>query len=100
MDTTKTINAKDVPRTERLAARISKPQKEFLMHAAELQGRTLTEFVLASAYEVAERTVQNHETLALSQRDRETLIGALLNPLEPTDSLKRAVLRHRARVER
>lgn len=100
MVTTDRADAQDAPRSERLEARLSKPQKDFLMRAAALQGRNLTEFVLASAYEAAERTVRNHETIQLTRQDRKTLVGALLNPPEPSDRLKRAVKRHRTHMER
>lgn len=98
MDIPFAMDAKEAARSERLEARLSKAQKAFLVHAANLQGRTLTEFVLVSAYEAAERTVQNHEALVLSRRDREAFVSALLSPPEPSESLKRAAGRHRTLV--
>ncbi|MGH6959741.1 MAG: DUF1778 domain-containing protein, partial [Dongiaceae bacterium] len=43
-------------RAERLEARISRDQKTLFQRAAELQGRTLTDFVVSSAQDAAVRT--------------------------------------------
>jgi uncharacterized protein (DUF1778 family) len=85
-------------KSERLEARISKEQKELLQRAATLQGRSLTDFVVASACEVAIRTVQDYETIRLGDRDREAFVAALLNPPEPNHTLQRAAERYKARM--
>jgi hypothetical protein len=45
-------------RDERLEARISRDQKALFQRAAELQGRTLTDFVIAGVHEAAVRVIE------------------------------------------
>ena len=47
-------------RTERVAARVTPEQKRLLQRAAELTGRSLTDFILSSAQEKAEETLRTH----------------------------------------
>ena len=44
-------------RSERLVARVDTEQKRLFQHAANLQGRTLSDFLIASAQEAAQRTI-------------------------------------------
>lgn len=44
---------------ERLEARISPEQKRLFQRAAELQGRTLTDFVVASVNDAAQRVIED-----------------------------------------
>jgi uncharacterized protein (DUF1778 family) len=55
----------------------------------------VTEFVVNSAVEAANKTVEEQEIIRLSQRDRTALIEALLNPPEPSPRLRRAAERYR-----
>ena len=83
-------------RVERLEARVTADQKRLLKEAAEVQGRTLTDFVVGSLVETATRVLQERELVMLSAKDREVFVHALLNP--PTlegGRLSRAVERYR-----
>ncbi len=83
-------------KTARLEARLTNEQKRLLQHAADLTGRSLTEFVVSSAQEVAARTVREHEVLALSGRDRHVFVEALLRPNPPSKRLRKAARRYRS----
>ena len=85
-------------RTERLEARVSKEQKDLFVRAAELQGRSLTDFVIASAQEAAIETVRTHDALRVSERDRRAFVSALLVPPAPAKTLKQAAKRYRERT--
>ncbi len=85
-------------RSQRLEARISKAQKELFVRAADLQGRSLTDFVIASAQAAALETVRTHDALRLSDRERQTFVSALLASPAPTETLQRAVKRYRERT--
>jgi uncharacterized protein (DUF1778 family) len=87
-----------IAKPERLEARISKAQKDLLQRASALQGRTLTDFVVAAACEAARRTIQDYEILRLGDQDREAFVGALLNPPEPNPALRQAAERYRRRM--
>ena len=49
----------------RLEARISAEEKELLKRAADLQGCSLTEFVVRSAQEAARKAVKEYQMMAL-----------------------------------
>ena len=53
------------PKTSRLEARISAEEKELLKRAADLQGCSLTEFVVRSAQEAARKAVKEYQMMAL-----------------------------------
>ncbi|WP_292514838.1 DUF1778 domain-containing protein [Methylobacterium sp.] len=77
-------------RPERLEARITGEQKAMFQRAADLQGRSLTDFVVSSVQEAAKRTIEDFEVIHLSVRDSELFIDALLNPRAPGPKLREA----------
>lgn len=87
------------PKTARLEARISADQKALFQRAASLTGRSLTEFVVSSAQEIASRTVREHEGMTLSARDREAFVAALLKAPAPGKRLRRAAKRYRKSMD-
>ncbi len=79
--------------TARLEARISPELHNMLKRAAELQGRSVTDFVVSTVQEAAKQTIQQSEIITLSVADQECFANALLSPPEPNDALKRAFKR-------
>jgi uncharacterized protein (DUF1778 family) len=67
-------------RSERLEARVSSDQKELFLRAAELQGRTLTDFVISSVHEAAVRTLEDLQSVKLAVDESRAFAEALLNP--------------------
>lgn len=86
-------------KTARFEARITAEQKTLFLRAAALTGRSLTDFVVASAQETAVRTVREHEAMTLSARDREAFVSALLNPPMPGKRLRKAARRYKEHAE-
>ena len=82
-------------RAERLEARVTAEQKTLIEHAAALQGRTMTDFVLTSVQDAARRAIEDHQRLDLSVRDSQAFVEALLNPLPVNDRLRDTVRRYR-----
>lgn len=82
-------------KTARLEARISGEQKALFERAAALQGKSLTDFLVSSAYEAALRTIDQVERVRLNAHDSAAFAEALLNPRPPTKRLKSAVERYR-----
>jgi uncharacterized protein (DUF1778 family) len=81
---------------ERLEARIRPEDKRSLERAAELSGRSLTDFVVSAACEAAQETIQRYEGMVLTDaRDREAFVAAMLAPAEPNDKLRAAAARYR-----
>jgi len=96
MATTETHKSESrTSRSARLEARITLEQKDLLNRAAALLGRSLTEFVVTSAYETATRTIREHEAMLLSERDRKVFVSALLNPPAPGARLRKAARRYK-----
>jgi uncharacterized protein (DUF1778 family) len=83
------------PKPERLEARLPAETKAIIQHAADISGRSLSDFVVTSALEAAEETIRRHEVIVLSARDSIALVEALLNPREPNEALREAFRLHR-----
>lgn len=83
-------------KTERLEARLRPEDKALMQRAADLSGRKLSEFVIASAREAALETLRQHESLVLRDpRDQAAFANALLKPPVPGRRLKAAARRYR-----
>ena len=82
-------------RTARIQADMSGDQLEVVERAAEIQGRTLSEFVVHAAQEVARRTIEETNIVRLSVEDQRLITEAIFNPPEPNDALRRAFEAHR-----
>ena len=84
-----------VQSTARLEARISTDLHTMLKRAAELQGRTMTDFVVAAVQDAAQRAIEQADVMRLSLADQTCFAQALLSPPKPTPALKRAFARRR-----
>lgn len=81
--------------TARLEARISTELHAMLKRAAEIQGRTMTDFVVSAVQEAAQHAIEQAEVIRLSQADSRRFADALLSPPPPTPALERAFERRR-----
>lgn len=82
----------------RLEARLPARVHALLKRAAEIQGRTLTDFVVTAAQEAARRTIEETDIVRLSRADQERFAAALIAPPKPGPALRRAAKRHRRLV--
>ena len=82
-------------RTARIEARITPATLAVVRRAAEIQGRSLSDFVVAAAQAAASRTIEETEIIRLSVEGQRQIAELLLNPPEPTPALKRAFRRRR-----
>jgi len=64
-----------------------------LKRAAELQGRTMTDFVVTAVQDAAQRAIEQAEVVKLSLADQEFFAQALFSPPKPSPALKRAFAR-------
>ena len=80
----------------RFDARLNEEQKVLIEKAADLEGRSMTDFVLHSAQVAAERTIEQRAMLILSARETEAFVDAFLNPAEPGPVLRAAGRRYRS----
>jgi uncharacterized protein (DUF1778 family) len=86
------------PSSARLEARISTDLHSLLKRAAELQGRTMTDFVVAAVQEAARSAIDQAEVIRLTMADQESFAKALLSPPKANPALKRAFARRRKLV--
>lgn len=82
-------------RAERLEARVTPGQKALIQRAAELEGRSVTDFVVSSAQDAARRTVAAHESIALGAADSRAFVEALLTPPPVSERMRDTVRRYR-----
>ena len=87
-----------VSRSYRFDARMNESQKLLVQRAADLEGRSLTDFVLYSAEAAALRTIQDRSMIVLSARDSETFIETLFTPADPGPVLRNAAKRFKKRL--
>jgi uncharacterized protein (DUF1778 family) len=80
-------------RTARIEARIAPAALAIVRRAAEIQGRSVSDFVVAAAQEAAGRTIEETEILRLSVEDQRIIAEAILNPPDPSPALIRAFQR-------
>src|SRR5713226_6675783 len=84
----------------RFDARLNEEQKVLIQKAADLQGRTMTDFVLHSAETAAERTIEERAMLILSARETEVFVNAILNPAQPGSVLSAAARHYKRHLGR
>jgi uncharacterized protein (DUF1778 family) len=81
--------------TARLEARISPDLHTMLKRAAELQGRSVTDFVVSTVRDAAQSIIAKAEVMQLSLADQKRFADALLSPAPANPALKRAFARRR-----
>jgi len=85
-------------RIERLGFRLDAETKDLVERAAHLTRRKVSDFCVTAIADAARQTIAEHETLALSDRDRKAFFAALIDPPEPSERLRRALAEHGRRV--
>jgi uncharacterized protein (DUF1778 family) len=81
----------DQTRTARLEARIAPDALAVVKRAAEIQGRSVSDFVVAAAQEAAHRTIEETQIIRLSVEDQRAFAEAILNPPPLAPAMERAI---------
>jgi uncharacterized protein (DUF1778 family) len=81
-------------RSARIEARIAPDALAIVKRAAELQGRSVSDFVVAAAQEAAHRTIEETQIIRLSIEDQERFVELLINPPALSPAMKRAKSAH------
>jgi uncharacterized protein (DUF1778 family) len=81
--------------TARLEARLPADVHALLKRAAEVQGRTLTDFVGSAARDAAVRAIEETEIVRLSVEDQQLLADGIVNPPPHAEALRRAFRRRK-----
>ena len=82
-------------RTARIEARIAPDILAVVKRAAEIQGRSLSDFVVSAAQDAAHRTIAENEIIRLSAAGQRAFAEALAAPAAPTAGLREAFDMHR-----
>jgi uncharacterized protein (DUF1778 family) len=77
-------------RTGRIEARITPEALAVVKRAAEIEGRSVSDFVVAAAQEAAKKTIEETSLIRLSVEDQVRFVDLLLNPPPPEQALERA----------
>jgi uncharacterized protein (DUF1778 family) len=84
----------DHGRTARIEARIAPNALAVVKRTAEIQGRSLSDFVVAAAQEAANRTIEEAQLIRLSVEEQRRFVDCLLNPPKLLPALSRARKAH------
>ena len=74
----------------RLEARISPDLHAVVKRAAEIQGRSMTDFVIHALQSAASHAIEQADQVRLAVADQEAFANALISPAKPNAALKRA----------
>lgn len=81
--------------TARLEARIPQQLHALLKRAAEMQGRTITDFVIQAVQQAAENAIERSTVIRMTLEDQECFAAAILSPPPVAPALLRAFERRR-----
>ncbi len=79
----------------RLEARIPTDLHAMLKRAADLQGRTMTDFIVSAVREAAQHAIEEAEMMRLSMRDQMAFAQALISVPTQNAALERAFARRK-----
>ena len=74
----------------RLQIRIDEEAYSILEKAARYQKDSLSHFIREASLKEAEKVIQEHETMVLSEQDWSLLMKAMSEPLSPNEALRKA----------
>ena len=78
----------------RLEMRLERRAKMLIERAASLTGQTVTDFAVSNLVDSALATIERHQRLVLSDRDRDLFLAALDRPAKPLPELTKAARLH------
>jgi len=86
-------------RTARIEARIAPDALAVVKRAAELQGRSVSDFIVAAAQAEAHRTIEETQIIRLSVEDQRAFAAAVLDPPAPNEALRRAAAAYQSLIK-
>lgn len=82
-------------RSERIEARTTPDTLAIVRRAAEIQGRSISEFVVSAAEQAARKALEEEQIIRLSAAEQVRFVEALLNPSPTAPAMARAFEHHR-----
>jgi uncharacterized protein (DUF1778 family) len=92
------VNGTPQNKKEQINLRLKSSAKSLIERAASFEGKTVSHFILTSALEQAEKTVQEHETMTLNAENSRIFFEALAAPVRFNRKLAAALEEHDQRV--
>ncbi len=86
--------AREARRNARIEARIAPEALAVVKRAAEMQGRSVSDFVVAAAQEAAQKAIEDAHVIRLSLDDQRRFVDLLLNPPALAPAMQRAKKAH------
>jgi uncharacterized protein (DUF1778 family) len=81
----------EITRTSRVEARIAPDSLAIVRRAAELQGRSISDFLVAAALKDARQTIEDAQIIRLSVDDQHRFAEMLSSPPPLVPAMKRAL---------
>ena len=85
-------------KAERIETRLPEGAKQQIELACQLQGRSVSDFVVTAALTEAARVIKENTILELSIKDSSAVAQAILNPPPPNTKAIDAARRHNKRL--
>lgn len=76
---------------QRVSARVPQQVYDILAQAAEVTGATINQFLVQSAYEKAQKVIEDSRFIVISMKSSKAFFDTLENPPEPDQKLVDAV---------
>jgi len=86
-----TIDMTKPLKSERIEARVEPSVRELITEAADLEGCSVSEFLVASAKERAEKTLHRTRVIRLTEESQIRFAELILNPPPPNEAMKEAM---------
>lgn len=94
MTRTATKKSAAVP-SARLEMKLNQQTKDLIERAAAISGLSLADYAVSNLVQAAMQTIERHERLILSERDRDQFLAALDRPAKPLPALEKAARNYR-----
>jgi uncharacterized protein (DUF1778 family) len=86
-------------KSARVGLRVPPDLKRAWDEAAELEGRSLSDIIIAATTEAVAEIIGRNRIIRVSQADMEQIMEGLRNPPEPNEALKEAAAAYRKAIE-
>ena len=85
-------------RSTRLEARITPSALAVVKRAAEIEGRSVSDFVVAAAQAAATQTIEQTQLIRLAAEEQRRFVDLLIDPPAPAPAMERAKQAHAALI--
>lgn len=86
-------------KTERFEAHVEPEVRSIIVEAAEIAGQSVSEFIVSSAKDRAEKLLRRQTIIRLTAEDQARFADAILNPPPPNEAMEQARELHGTMIE-